>query len=187
MQTGIFSAIFLLFFLASVSSSVEPKRNGLILKALPDAKIEIRKEARRLELYSGKHLVRRFRIGLGLSPTGLKTREGDGATPEGEYRVCVKNPNSRFYLSLGLSYPNKEDANRALEKALITRAQYDQIVSAEKRGICPPWNTPLGGEIFIHGNGAESDWTLGCIALDDPDMKELYAAARIGTPVIIHP
>jgi L,D-peptidoglycan transpeptidase YkuD (ErfK/YbiS/YcfS/YnhG family) len=51
----------------------------------------------------------------------------------------------------------------------------------------PPWDTPLGGEVFIHGRGSESDWTFGCVALDDADMKELFATIPKGTPVIIEP
>ncbi len=60
-------------------------------------------------------------------------------------------------------------------------------MAAIDNGRCPPWNTRLGGEIFIHGRGSGSDWTLGCVALDDADMKELYDAVSLGTPVIIHP
>ena len=51
----------------------------------------------------------------------------------------------------------------------------------------PPWDTPLGGEIFIHGGGSGSDWTWGCVALDDDDVRELYRAVRVGTPVTIEP
>jgi lipoprotein-anchoring transpeptidase ErfK/SrfK len=50
-----------------------------------------------------------------------------------------------------------------------------------------PWNTALGGEIFIHGHGSGSDWTWGCVALDDADIQELYSLIPVGTPVRIHP
>ena len=51
----------------------------------------------------------------------------------------------------------------------------------------PPWDTKLGGEVFVHGRGAKSDWTLGCIALDDSDIEELYRLVPVGTPITIHP
>jgi len=158
-----------------------------LLQPLPDARIEIRKQARTLKLFSGEELVREFRIGLGFNPVARKTNEGDGATPEGDYRVCVKNPESRFLLSLGLSYPNVTDADRSVDSGLISRAQHEMIVAAHEKGGRPPWDTPLGGEIYIHGNGSDSDWTLGCIALDDSDMQELYPAVRVGTEVHIRP
>ncbi|MEM1183358.1 MAG: L,D-transpeptidase family protein [Acidobacteriota bacterium] len=152
-----------------------------------NARIEVEKSERRLLLFSGDELIRTYTVGLGFEPVKNKVREGDGATPEGEYIVVVKNPQSQFYLSLGINYPNAHDADRGLESGLISEAEHRDIHRAEERGVRPPWNTALGGEIFIHGRGAGSDWTLGCVALDDPDMKELYGAISIGTRVRIRP
>jgi murein L,D-transpeptidase YafK len=152
-----------------------------------ELRIEVFKARRELVLYSGARLLKTYRIGLGFAPARRKSRQGDGGTPEGRYVVCRKNPASRFYLSLGLSYPNGEDAERGLAAGLISRAQHRRIRDALASGGCPPWNTRLGGEIFIHGNGSNSDWTLGCIALDDTDMKDLYQSVPVGTPVTIHP
>jgi murein L,D-transpeptidase YafK len=152
-----------------------------------DARIEVFKAERRLRLYSGDTLLREYRVGLGFQPEGTKVRQGDGATPEGDYFVCTKNPHSRYHLSLGINYPNRRDADAARGAGAITAAQRDQIRSAQRRRVCPPWNTALGGEIFIHGRGSSSDWTLGCVALDDPHIEELFAAVRVGTPVTIHP
>ncbi|MGH9903656.1 MAG: L,D-transpeptidase family protein, partial [Pyrinomonadaceae bacterium] len=121
----------------------------------------------------------------GFDPKADKEKEGDGRTPEGDFYVCVKNAKSAYYLSLGLSYPNVEDAERGLRDNLITRAQYQRIVNAIKGKRTPPWDTPLGGEIFIHGRGSQSDWTLGCVALEDAEMKELFDAIPLGTPVRI--
>ncbi len=114
-------------------------------------------------------------------------REGDGRTPEGTYYVCVKNPKSRFHLSLGISYPTPADAARGLRDRLITPAQHDAIVAAHRKRTTPPWNTALGGEIFIHGCGSSSDWTLGCVALDDDAMTELFDLVPIGTKIEIRP
>ena len=154
---------------------------------LPDPRIVITKGERRLRLCSGEDEVRTYRIGLGFSPVGDKEREGDGRTPEGEFYVCVKNPRSRFFLSLGLSYPNKEDAQRGLSNGLTSQAEHDRIVRAINGGDIPPWNTDLGGEVFIHGRGSHRDWTLGCIALDDDDLRELYEVVDVGTAVTIQP
>ena len=154
---------------------------------LVNPSIEVTKSKRELALYSDEKLVRRYTVGLGFSPKDDKARQGDGCTPEGTFYVCVKNPQSSFYLSLGLSYPNKEHAERGLRDRIITRAQYNEIMSALQRRERPPWNTPLGGEIFIHGNGSQSDWTWGCVALDDENMKELYDAIPKGTTVVIKP
>jgi murein L,D-transpeptidase YafK len=131
--------------------------------------------------------VRTYRIGLGFNPKGHKHKEGDGRTPEGSYYICCKNPNSRYYLSLGLSYPNEQDAAKGLQDGRITGTQCRRIKNAIRRKATPPWNTPLGGEIFIHGRGSHRDWTLGCIALDDGDMRELFGAVPVGTPVTILP
>jgi murein L,D-transpeptidase YafK len=152
---------------------------------LVNPRIHISKSARRLELYSDGRLVRAYRVALGQSPVEDKERAGDYRTPEGEFYICVKNAASKFYLSLGLSYPNREDAERGLRDGLITREDHARIVAALDKNLRPPWDTALGGEIFIHGGGSAQDWTWGCIALDDADIKELFDAVPKGTKVII--
>ncbi len=150
-------------------------------------RIVVYKKDRKLELYSDQKLVRTYRVGLGFSPVADKQREGDGATPEGDFYVFVKNNKSAYYLSLGVSYPNVEDAARGLRDGLITKAQHDAIVEAQRKKIAPPQYTKLGGLIYIHGNGAKSDWTWGCVALENEDMKELFDSVTVGTPVQIKP
>ena len=152
---------------------------------LVEPKIVVDKSKRRLFLCSDSKIVRSYHIVLGFQPIGDKVKEGDGRTPEGRYYVCVKNPKSQYYLSLGLSYPNIQDAERGLREGRISREQYDRIAEAISEGSSPPWHTPLGGEIFIHGDGSKRDWTLGCIALHNDDMQELYDAVPVGTPVLI--
>ncbi len=161
--------------------------NPWFQKPIKNPRIVVYKKARKLELYSDKTLVRSYRIGLGFNPVSDKQREGDGATPEGDFYVFVKNNKSAYYLSLGVSYPNVEDAERGLRDGLITRAQYNSIVDAHRRKAAPPQYTKLGGLIYIHGNGASRDWTLGCVALENEDMKELFDAVQVGTPVKINP
>ena len=152
---------------------------------LKNPRIVVYKSERRLELYSDGSVVRRYKVGLGLSPVEDKVRQGDRRTPEGEFYVFTKNDKSAFYLSLGLSYPNVEDAERGLRDKLISKRQHDAIVRAIQRRATPPQNTALGGDIYIHGNGAGSDWTWGCVALENADMKELFDAVTVGTPVTI--
>ncbi len=166
----------------------QPQQPSAVLKLpLKNPRIVVMKSKRRLELYSDGALVRSYRVGLGLNPVPDKERQGDRRTPEGEFYVFTKNNKSAFYLSLGLSYPNIEDAQRGLRGGLISRAQHDAIVRAIKRKATPPQNTALGGDIYIHGNGATSDWTWGCVALENADIKELFDAVQVGTPVTIKP
>jgi len=150
-------------------------------------RIVVHKKERRLELFRGEKLVRTYPIALGFAPEGPKLREGDGKTPEGEYYVSVKNPDSRFYLSLGISYPNRIDAERAWFNGRISRQQYQDVARAIERQHTPPWNTPLGGAIYIHGFGTYRDWTHGCIAMRDQDVEELFNLVQVGTTVVIHP
>lgn len=150
-------------------------------------RIVVYKKERKLEFYSDQTLLRSYRVGLGFNPVADKQREGDGATPEGDFYVFVKNNKSAYYLSLGVSYPNVEDAERGLRDGLITKPQYDAIVDAQRRKVAPPQYTKLGGLIYIHGHGAKSDWTLGCVALENEDMKELFDSVAVGTPVSIKP
>lgn len=154
---------------------------------LSEPRVVVEKGARRLRLYAGGEVVRVRRVALGFEPEGDKVRQGDGRTPEGEYTVCMKNPKSNFYLSLGLTYPSAEDAERGLREGLITRAQHRSITRALAAGRCPLWNTALGGEIFIHGGGTGRDWTFGCVALENPEIKELFDTLPAGTPVRILP
>jgi len=153
------------------------------LPPLASPRILVEKRARRLTLLDAATPVRTYHVALGDSSLGDKQREGDRRTPVGEFYVCVKNPDSRFHLSLGLSYPNEEDAERGLRDGLISQAEHDAIVAAVRAGRRPPWDTALGGEIMIHGNGAGRDWTFGCIALDDADIDEIYDAVGLGTAV----
>jgi len=157
--------------------------------ALPlrQPRIVVKKSQRRLLLYSSDKLVRTYHVGLGLSPVGDKIKAGDRRTPEGDFYIFTKNEKSAFYLSLGLSYPNAAHAERGLRDGLITKAQYQAIARALRAKKAPPQNTHLGGDIYIHGSGAGSDWTWGCVALENEDVHELFQAVSVGTPVTIQP
>src|SRR5918993_1347605 len=171
--------------LPNVTSITTVNEQSPLKVPLKSPRIVVMKSERRLQLYSGGTLVRRYKVGLGLSPVEDKVRQGDRRTPEGEFYVFTKNDKSAFYLSLGLSYPNIEDAERGIRDKLISQRQHDVIVRAIKRKATPPQNTALGGDIYIHGNGASSDWTWGCVALENEHVKELFNAVPVGTPVTI--
>jgi lipoprotein-anchoring transpeptidase ErfK/SrfK len=159
---------------------------SLPLPSLRKPKILVEKSARRLSVFDGEKMVKSYRVATG-GGTGDKTREGDECTPEGEFYVCVKNPQSQHVLSLGLSYPNIEDAELAFQANRISRGQYQAIVEAIRAGRRPPWNTPLGGEIMIHGRRDQRENTLGCVAMDNDAIRELYPKIPLGTRVIIRP
>ena len=161
--------------------------NQSLPASIKNPRIVVYKAARKLELYSDQALLRTFRVNLGFNPVPDKKQEGDGATPEGDFYVFVKNNKSAYYLSLGVSYPNAEDAERGLRDGLINKTQHDTIIEAIRKKVVPPQYTKLGGLIYIHGHGATRDWTLGCVALENHDIKELYDAVSVGTPVTIKP
>lgn len=147
--------------------------------------IIVYKDRRELEFLEDGKVRKTYRVGLGFSPVGAKLREGDGKVPEGEYYVCTKNEQSKFTLFLGLSYPNIEDAKRGLEQGLIGEQEFARIEEAIRERRRPDWETALGGKIGIHGKGSSFDWTAGCIALEDEDIRELWDQVELGDPVMI--
>src|SRR4051812_2568855 len=91
---------------------------------LAKPRIEVFKAARTLQLFDGDQLIKTYRVALGTNPVSPKTRQGDRATPEGSYVICNKNPQSKFHLSLGISYPGPDDAIRGLKAGLISKREY---------------------------------------------------------------
>jgi murein L,D-transpeptidase YafK len=132
--------------------------------------------------------VKSYRVAVGPNP-GPKQVEGDLRTPEGEYYVCLRQGRgqTRFVRALGLNYPNAADARRGLSAGRITQAQFDKIVYEVDRGRQPPWDTPLGGEILIHGKKDGRSETKGCIALEDAQILEIFPKIPLNTLVVILP
>jgi murein L,D-transpeptidase YafK len=138
--------------------------------------VVVRKAERKLQLIQGGEIVREYRVALGDQPRGHKMREGDERTPEGDYVLDWRNPNSSYYKSIHVSYPNSRD-----------------IQLARFMGVAP------GGMIMIHGqpNYIHSakikaeyrvrDWTNGCIAVQNHEMDEIWRAVHDGTPIKILP
>ena len=137
-------------------------------------KIWIRKSIRRLTVVDDKQTVFSCRIALGSQPVGAKSAQGDGRTPEGRYFICLVKEAGKYGRSLGLSYPNEQDAQHAFIEGRIDERTLVNIQNACAENRRPPWGSPLGGEIYIHEGGTASDWTAGCIALDEKDMDALF-------------
>ncbi|MFI5263127.1 MAG: murein L,D-transpeptidase family protein [Candidatus Kapaibacterium sp.] len=168
-------AVFLIFIFFASSSAAGPAHFNIVIK----------KAERKLYLYENDSLVKTYKIALGLAPVGRKQMRGDQKTPQGEYYISSKNSRSQFYRALGISYPNAEDAGRGLNSGIITKNDFRTIQAAIRGHLIPPQHTSLGGEIFIHGNGTSRDWTWGCVALEDTDIKELFDKIPVRTPVTI--
>ena len=137
-------------------------------------KVVVIKHERVLQLLRRGRVVAEYPIKLGLNPYGHKQREGDFRTPEGKYELVARNPQSDFFLSIKISYPNREDA-----------------AVANENGHAP------GGLIMIHGQPnvpkrpaahyASRDWTDGCIALSNADMVDVWMRTTVGIPIEIRP
>ena len=163
--------------------------------ALTNVWLRISKSSQTLFVYRGQHLIERIPTDLGYNFFSDKERRGSLAdpdhwrTPEGEFYVAGKNAQSRYHKAFVLNYPNGEDAERGFEDGLITKEQFDAITAAERRFDMPPMNTALGGWIEIHGNGTgtRTNWTQGCVAIQNVQMDRLWDIIEIGTPVLITP
>lgn len=137
-------------------------------------KVLVDKSERTLYLMRRGQVIKQYPIKLGLNPFGHKQREGDFRTPEGKYDLVARNPRSEFFLSIKVSYPNREDAAVASENGY-----------------------PPGGLIMIHGQPnvpkrsaehyATRDWTDGCIALSNADMVDVWMRTTVGIPIEIRP
>ena len=131
----------------------------------------IDKSDRLLIAYQNGRPIRAYRgLQFGDAPLGHKRFEGDERTPEGLYRIDRRNPQSRFHLSLGISYPSPTD-----------------------RAIAAQYGRSAGGDIFLHGQPTgmpgrmRGDWTDGCIALSNEEIEELWQIVPDGTPIEIRP
>lgn len=146
---------------------------------LPQPEVVIDKRHRHL-YFRGTVL----RIALSRSWSGTKLQAGDGRTPEGRYRICSKAPDGPFGYWLGLDYPNRQDAWGGRQAGRVSWLELTRWAWFWRQE--PPQNTGLGGQVGLHGGGTRHDWTLGCIALSDQDIKYLYEHIEIGTVVEIY-
>jgi murein L,D-transpeptidase YafK len=162
----IFRILLLLAFALALAACGDPKFRRY---SGPEVtQIQVHKADRKMYLFHHDQVLKDYDIGLGFAPEGHKQFEGDGKTPEGQYFISYKNPNSDFHLSLKISYPNEAD-----------------VAFAKAEGKSP------GGDIVIHGGPREPtgkrDWTWGCVAVTDRQMEVIYSMVKVGTPIIILP
>jgi len=146
-----------------------------------------------LQLFEGERELLRFEdIAIGRGGAGHYRLKGDERTPRGKYRVAWLNPNSRYRYFIGLDYPQRIHAKKALENGEITETDQQRIYRAIYNNKIPPQNTPLGGQIGIHGLGradprlhAMADWTRGCVAVTNEQIDQLRRHVGIGMAVVI--
>ncbi|MEQ9398308.1 MAG: L,D-transpeptidase [Longimicrobiales bacterium] len=137
------------------------------------AAVVVDKDRHRMVLYEAGRATRTFDIDLGWSPARDKLHQGDGATPEGRYRISQKKGRgqSRYHRALLLDYPNASDLQ--------------DLAAARRAGRVAP-GVPAGGLIEIHGEGGRGrDWTDGCVAVTNPEMDDLFRRVEVGTPVTV--
>ncbi|WP_437840496.1 L,D-transpeptidase family protein [Sorangium sp. So ce1153] len=174
---------------ASAAAAVVPHAPPIAAVATPAAaaaasarvtEIRIDKSEHTLDLVADGTIVRSYRVALGPGGSGPKLYEGDRRTPVGTYRVAGRIK-GLFHQFLVVSYPNEEDRRRFAE--------------LRRRGEVPP-GRGVGHGIGIHGVGGgggavhagshkDTDWTLGCIALDDDEIDEVARRTPDGAKIVI--
>lgn len=153
-----------------ILTSCAPQTRPGIYRGPEVTRVLVYKSSRMMYLMHNDGVLKAYPINLGFAPEGDKAREGDGKTPEGNYFIDRKNPNSEFHLSLGISYPDAHHRAAAREAG----------------------NQP-GGDIFIHGGPndprdiGKPDWTAGCIAVTDQEIEEIFRMVKTGTLISIYP
>ncbi len=129
-----------------------------------------------LEIRDGGQMKKRYPVALGRKPANRKLHQDNASTPEGIYQITGEQPQATFYKALDIDYPNE------IDRARYNFAKAEGLI--ELRGDDVPG---IGGQIQIHGQGIETNWTYGCIALRNSDMDELFEHERVGVgvPVVI--
>ncbi len=149
--------------------------------------IKVLKSKKILQVFQEQTLAFEFPIGIGKNEIGHKKTRSDLRTPEGEYKICVKNDQSKFHLSLGLNYPNLNDAKNGLIAGHITSEEFKSILEAQNTHGGSDWSTPLGGAIYIHGGLEDKNWSEGCVRMFNKDIETIYSLIEKETPVLIAP
>jgi murein L,D-transpeptidase YafK len=146
-----------------------------------------------LEVKAGDQTLARFEgIAIGRGGVAKDRVKGDQKTPLGKFRVAWLNPNSRYHYFIGLDYPQRTQVDRAFRKGVLDEVQHSRLLRSLYEGGVPLQNSPLGGQIGIHGLGRAdpqlhelSNWTEGCVALTNEQIDRLRDYVRIGMTVLI--
>lgn len=158
-----------------------------------DAWVRVDTDAAVLSVMRGDRLIESFEdISIGRAGTSRERRLNDQRTPLGEFRVVKIKEQSVYHRFFIINYPDEARARLALERDEIDRATFDAIRRAARTGRLPPQNTPLGGNLGIHGLGGGDpaiheafNWTLGCVALTNEQIDRLTPWIHVGTRVVI--
>jgi len=151
-------------------------------------------QALTLTVFSAENnvLARFNNISIGSGGAAEIHRRGDETTPRGVFHVSWIDRHNRYGTFFGLDYPSEGIARRAYAEGIISRAEFDTVIKALQQHRTPPQNTPLGGRLGIHGIGRGDpriheafNWTNGCVALTNPQIRELSRWVHIGTRVVI--
>lgn len=155
--------------------------------------VDVDTDKRTLSVLDGSEIVLAFEnIAVGRNGVSAEKSAHDRTTPLGTYHIRHINNASRFQLFFGLDYPTPEQAANAYRSHRINAAELEKIYRAHERGEEPPFDTPLGGAIGIHGIGngdprihEDFNWTDGCVALTNEQVDELAKWVQPGTVVVI--
>ncbi len=164
----VFSFLLIIIFIFALNPQ------NLYAKTDKADKIVVLKEKRLLFLLRDGEIIKAYKIALGKSPVGHKTRLGDNKTPEGTYTLTSRKQSEKYHLTIFISYPNESDT-----------------LNAKKLGVSP------GNSIAIHGLPKDlsslnklhrqMDWTSGCIAVTNDEIEEIWRLVDDGTPIEIKP
>ncbi len=175
-----------------------PLKEAMVQKGflkLEDPNIIVDRRTYTLNLYEDTVLIKSYRANFGRNLRDKKKLANDGATPVGEYKICSITADPVYYKFLKLNYPNLDDAVEALRKSLITQREFNEIKFEFYYEDCISADTPLGGNIGIHGLGRLNaifrnlpfvyNWTDGSIAISNENLDELLTVIKKGTKVVI--
>ena len=162
---------------------------------ITNPKIIIDRHNYTLGIYEDSVLIKNYRVSFGKSVHTPKTRNGDKATPVGEYKICKIYPVHNYYKFFQINYPNLDDGAAALRKGWISQKEFNDIKFEYYYEGCTKFQKVLGGNIGIQGIGELNyifknlpfvfNWTDGSIAMSNENIDEIYSVIREGTEVVI--
>jgi murein L,D-transpeptidase YafK len=174
-----------------LSRAVDEKGFG----RLDEVNILIDRRAYRLFLYNDTVFIKSYKANFGRNNNVPKCKEGDLATPVGEYKICDIDTVSRYHKFFKFNYPNLNDAREALRKGVINQSVFDKLKFDFDYNVSPDSSTYLGGNVGLHGIGVLNfvfkylplnyNWTDGSVAISNEDIDELYSVVKKGTKVVI--
>ncbi len=175
--------------------SLSEMMNRAGIEAINNPSIIIDRKSYVLELYEDSLFIKSYRVGFGRNVNKEKSRDGDYATPVGQYEICEIISEHDYHIFFKINYPNVSDISDGLRRGIISQKEFDQLRDELLYGVCPQLHTKLGANIGIHGIGRLNaifknlpfvyNWTDGSIALSNENIDELLSVIKKGTKVVI--